>query len=41
MNIATFSTWDFREQGRKSYEASYQANKEVVVPQMFSQELCQ
>ena len=31
MNIAAFSTRDLREQGCKSYEASYRANKELVV----------
>ena len=31
MNIATFSIWDLREQGRKSYVASYQANEELVI----------
>ena len=31
MNIATFSTQDLREQGRKSYVATYQANKELVI----------
>ena len=41
MNIAAFSTRDLREQGRKSYEASYRANKELVVPQMFSCKLHQ
>ena len=41
MNIAAFSTRDLREQGRKSCEASYQANEELVVSQMFSRELRQ
>ena len=35
MNIATFSTQDLREQGCKSYVASYHANEELVIPQMF------
>ena len=41
MNIATFSTRNLQEQGRKSYVASNQANKELMIPQMFSCELCQ
>ena len=41
MNIATFSTRDLREQGRKSYVVSYWANKELVIPRMFSHKLCQ
>ena len=41
MDIATFSTLDLREQGRKSYVASYRANEQLVIPQMFSRELCQ
>ena len=36
MNIATFSTWDLREQGRKSYVASYRMNKELVIAPMLS-----
>ena len=32
MNIAAFSTRDLREQDHKSYEVSYRANKELVVP---------
>ena len=39
MNIAAFSTRDLREQGCKSYEASYRANKELVIPPMFSHEI--
>ena len=39
MNIATFSIWDLQEKGCKSYVASYPANKELVIPQMFSREL--
>ena len=31
INIAAFPTHDLREQGHKSYEASYQANKEFSV----------
>ena len=38
MNIATFSTRDLQEQDRKSYVASYGANKELVILQMFSRE---
>ena len=34
MNIAAFSTQDLREQGCKSYEASYRVNEELVVPRM-------
>ena len=30
MKTATFSTWDLQEQCRKSYVASYWANKESV-----------
>ena len=41
LNIATFSTCDLREQGHKSYVASYRANKELVIPRMFSHELRQ
>ena len=41
MNVATFSTQDMQEQGRKFYVASYRVNKELVIPQMFSHELCQ
>ena len=41
MNIATFSTQDLREQGHKSYVATYQANEELVILQMFSRELRQ
>ena len=41
MNIAAFSIQDLREQGRKSYEASYRANKELVVLRMFSHKLHQ
>ena len=41
MHIATFSTQDLREQVCKSYVASYQANKELVIMQMFSRELYQ
>ena len=41
MNIATFSNWDLREQGHKSYVASYRVNEELVIPQMFSRELRQ
>ena len=39
MNIAAFSTRDLREQGPKSCEASYWANKELLVSRMFSREL--
>ena len=31
MKIATFSTRDLQEQYRKSYVASYRANKELVI----------
>ena len=41
MNIATFSTPDLREQGRKYYVASYRANQELVIPRMFTRELRQ
>ena len=41
MNIAAFSTRDLQEQGRKSCEASYWANEELVVPRMFSSKLRQ
>ena len=41
MNVATFSTRNFREQVRKSYEASYRLNEELVIPRMFSCEICQ
>ena len=41
MNIANFSTWNLQEQSRKSYVASNQANKELMIPRMFSCELCQ
>ena len=41
MKIATFSTLDLQEQCRKSYVVSYQANKELVISQMFSHELRQ
>ena len=41
MNNATFSTRDLRQQGHKSYVASYHANEEWVIPQMFSRELRQ
>ena len=41
MNIAAFSTWDLREQGHKSCEASYRANGELMVSRMFSHELHQ
>ena len=41
MDIATFSTRDLREQGRKSYVASYRANEELVITRMFSRKLCQ
>ena len=39
MDIATFSTHDLREQGRKSYVASYRANEKLVITRMFSREL--
>ena len=39
MNIAAFSTRDLREQDRKSYVASYRANKELVILRMFSRKL--
>ena len=32
---------DLREQARKSYVTSYQANEELVTPRMFSRELRQ
>ena len=32
---------DLREQGHKSYVASYRANKELVIPRMFFRELRQ
>ena len=35
MNIATFSTQDLREQGRKSYVASYRANEYLVSRECF------
>ena len=35
MNIATFSTRDLREQGRKSYVASYRANEYLVSREYF------
>ena len=41
MNIATFSTRDLREQGRKSNVTNYHANKEMVMSRMFSCELNQ
>ena len=41
MNIAAFSTRNLQEQGRKSYEAICWVNEELVVPRMFSRELCQ
>ena len=41
MNVATFSTRNLREQGRKSYEASYRVNEELVIPRMLSCEICQ
>ena len=41
IKIATFSTWDLREQYRKSYLASYRANEELVLSRMFSRELRQ
>ena len=41
MKIATFSTRDLQEQCRKSYVASYQAYKELVILWMFSRELHQ
>ena len=41
MNIAVFSTWGLREQGRKSYEISYWVKEELLVSQMFSHKLCQ
>ena len=42
MNIAIFSTWDLREQGRrKSYVARYWANEELLILQMFSCKLRQ
>ena len=40
-NIAAFSTRDLQQQGCKSYDASYRANNELVVPRMFSRKLCQ
>ena len=41
INIATFSTRDMREQGRKSYVAGYRTNEEFVIPRMFSRQLSQ
>ena len=41
MDITTFSTLDVREQGRKSYVASYRVNEELVILRMFSRELRQ
>ena len=41
MDITTFSTLNLREQGRKSYVASYRVNKELVTLRMFSCELRQ
>ena len=41
MDITTFSTLDLREQGHKSYVASYQVNEELVILRMFSCELRQ
>ena len=41
MNIATFSTQDFRERGCKSYVAGYWSNKQLVIPWMFSHKLLQ
>ena len=35
MNIATLSTRDFREQGRKTYVASYRAKEELVIHECF------
>ena len=35
MNTATFSTRDCREQDRKTYVASYRANKELVIRECF------
>ena len=32
MNNAAFSTQDLREQGHKSYVASYWENEELVIP---------
>ena len=41
INIATFSTQNLREQGCKSYVASYQVNEELVILQIFPHELRQ
>ena len=43
MNLAILSQLGIilQEQGRKSYVASYWANKELVIPRIFSHELCQ
>ena len=41
INTATFSTRDLRDQGRKSYVASYWAKEELVIPLIFSSELRQ
>ena len=41
MNIVGFSTRDLQRQGCKSYEASYRANVESVVPRMYSCKLRQ
>ena len=35
INIATFSTRDFQEQGHKSFVASYQVNEELVMREYF------
>ena len=41
MNIATFLAWNLQEKGRKSYVASYWANEELVILQIFSRKLRQ
>ena len=41
MDITSFSILDVREQGHKSYVASYCANEESMIPGMFSRELRQ
>ena len=41
LKIATFSTQDLQEQCHNSYVASYRANEELMILQMFSHELRQ
>ena len=35
---STLSTWDFQEQDHKSFVASYWANEELLILQMFCRE---